>query len=163
MIFKVATPAILIFLSCCCTSPQPKAPQSGLLRILEDTTNNRRAKWDLDQIKHYTNICKAIGIRPLYDGVDSFEVRIWRQFSIYGMATNEEIYSLSVFDTTVMLTFYRVYCKQETYENEGYKYWNPFTEPVIDSFFATSKSFPVKIANNLDLQKIWGLKTQSAL
>ena len=49
----------------------------------------------------------------IYDGVDSFEIRVWRQFSFFGMATDEEIYSLKILDSTISLTFYRVYCSQE--------------------------------------------------
>jgi fibrillarin-like rRNA methylase len=79
------------------------------------------------------------------------------------MATDEEIYSLKILDTTVSLTFYRVYCSQENYDNPNYRNWNPFTNPKIDSFFAVSKTFNNSIIDSLDLQNLWSLKTQSAL
>ena len=132
-------------------------------RILQDTTNNYRAKWDLQQIEHYNNICKAIGINKLYDGTDTFEVRVWRQFSFFGIAADEEIYTLKLLDSTVSLTFYRVYCSEENYNNENYRHWNPFTDPKIDSFMAVSKTFPSKITDSLNLHDLWNLKTQSAL
>lgn len=163
MKFIVVMSAFLSMLLCNCTHRAPMPPKLEFVRMLEDTTGNRRAKWDLMQLQHYTNICKAIGIRPLYDGTDSFEVRMWRQFSFFGMGTDEEIYSLSVLDTSVTLRFYRVYCRQANWETEDFKHWDPFTQPVIDSFFAISKSFPTKIAKNLRLEKLWDLKTQSAL
>lgn len=163
MILKAATIAALTLCACGCTNPKPDVPAHAFERDLEDTTGNRRAKWDLDELQHYNNICKAIGIRPLYNGVDSFEVRAWRQTSVYGMACNEEIYSLAIRDTLVTLTFYRVYCRQLNWDTDDFRHWDPFTQPVVDSFFAVSRSFSGKIAEKLDLQSLWGLKTQSAL
>ncbi|WP_133055373.1 hypothetical protein [Niastella koreensis] len=113
------------------------------------------------QVEHYNSICKGIGLNRLYDGVDSFEVRAWRQFSVFGMATDEEIYSLRLIDSTVNLTFYRVYCTQNNDEN--FRTWNAFTDAKIDSFVAVSKTFPKKIADSIDLRSLWNLKTQSAL
>jgi hypothetical protein len=163
MKFKLATPALFVILAFCCKNPMPKATSTEFVRILEDTTGNKRAKQDLIQLKHYSNICKAVGIQPLSNGADSFAIRVWKQFSFFGMATDEEIYTLSIEDTTVRLTFYRVFCKDVNYESGNYKFWNPFTEPVVDSFFAVSRTFSSKITANFKLQNLWNLKTQSAL
>lgn len=102
-----------------------------------------------------------MGIRKLEDGADSIEVRIWRQFSVFGMATDEEIYSLKLLDSTVNLTFYRVYCTKN--KEEDFRYWDAYMEPKIDSFVAVSKSFPKTIIDSIPIQDIWGLETQSAL
>ncbi len=163
LFYRLTIPTLLILALWSCKSSTQKTVTTNFERILQDTTNNHRAKWDLEQLEHYNNICKAINLNRLYDGVDSFEVRLWRQFSFFGMATDEEIYSLKKLDTTVRLTFYRVYCSQENYDNPNYRNWNPFTNPKIDSFFALSKSFPIKIIDSLNLQNLWTLKTQSAL
>ena len=163
MRFKAFLPVLVCMSLFSCDRPGPKPVQAGFMRILQDTTNNRRAKWELDRLEHYNSICEAIGTNKLCDGVDSFEVRLWRQFSIYGIAADEEIYSLKVSATTVSLTFYRVYCTRESDANSNYGRQNPYTKPLIDSFFAISKSFPIKTINSIDLQNLWDLKTQSAL
>ena len=160
---RTAIFGFIIGLFCSCTAPRPKIVQVNFIRLLEDTTNNRRAKLDLEQLKHYNNICKAIGINRLYDGADSIEVRAWRQFSVFGEAADEEIYSLKLFDTTVSLTFFRVYCANVNYENGNYRDWDAFTDPKIDSFVAVSRTFPIKILAGINLQRLWELKTQSAL
>ncbi len=140
-----------------------KKTSSNFERILTDTTNNYRAKWDLDQIKHYNSICKEIGLKNLYDGVDSFELRVWKQISVFGMGEDEEIYSLRLSDSVVSLTFYRIFCRRGTYENDHYKTWNAFTEAKVDSFVAISKTFPSSIIDSLDLKGLWSLQSQSAL
>ena len=161
MIIKITILTLFSVALFSCKSPGPNSIQTKFERILQDTTNNYRAQWDLEQLDHYNNICKAIGLNRLYDGVDSFEVRAWRQVSVFGMATDEEIYSLKIVDSTISLTFYRVYCTPEN-DHENYSL-NPFTHPKIDSFFAVSKTFPIKIADSINLQGLWSLKTQSAL
>jgi hypothetical protein len=157
MTFKITLLALFVLCIFSCNGPGTKPIQAGFERILLDTANNRRANAELERLAHYNNLCKAIGINKLYDGAGTFEVRVWRQFSVYGMAADEEIYSLKLDSTTFSLTFYRVYCAQE---NGNY---NPYTEPKVDSFFAKSKSFPIKILDSMHLQDLWDLKTLSAL
>lgn len=130
-------------------------------RILQDTTNNDRAKWDLEQLAHYNSICQAIGLNKLEDGSDSLEVRVWRQFSVFGMSADEEIYNIKVIDSTYILTFYRVYCTANNDQN--YNSWNSFAFAKIDSFKAISKTFKSKDLPNTYLNKIWNLKAQSEL
>jgi len=154
---------LLVVLLFSCNSSKQKTVEKNFNRLLQDTTNNHRAKGELNQLEHYNNICKAINLNKLYDGVDSFEVRLWRQFSVFGMATDEEIYSLKIIDTTVSLTFYRVYCTQENYDNPNWRNWNPFTNPKIDSFIAVSKTFNSSLVDSLNLKNLWNLKTQSSL
>ncbi len=148
MIFKITILALFTLGLLSCKSKNTNLNKPTFERLLQDTTNNRRAKSDLEQIEHYNNISKAIGLNKLYDGSDSFEVRAWRQFSVFGGGDDEEIYSLKIIDSTVNLTFYRVY-------------W--IGENKIDSFFAVSKTFPIKIVDSMNLQNLWNLKTLSAL
>ncbi|OQP43595.1 hypothetical protein A4H97_33900 [Niastella yeongjuensis] len=158
----VILPLLLLALFCC-KNPDPNLVQTKFERILEDTANNRRAKFDFEELAHYNNICKAIGLNRLYDGSDSLEIRVWRQFSVFGMAADEEIYSLKILDSTVSLSFYRVYCTKENYDKDNFGNQNPFTQPKIDSFLAISKTFSTKIVDSIDLLNLWNLKTLSAL
>ena len=148
MIFKITILAVFTLGLLSCKNKNTNFDKPRFERLLQDTTNNRRAKQDLHYVEHYNSICKLIGINKLSDGVDSFEVRVWRQFSVFGQEDDEEIYSLKIVDSTVYLTFYRVY-------------WIP--ENHVDSFFAVSKSFPIKIVDSMNLQNLWNLKTLSAL
>ena len=146
-----------------CQNNLDKEESTSFERILTDTTNNYRAKWDLDQIKHYNSICKEIGLNSLYNGVDSFEIRAWDQTSFFGMGADENIYSIKFSDTLVSFTFYRIFCKHGSYDNESYKIWDAFTEAKVDSFTAISKTFPTSIIDSLNFQELWNLKSQSAL
>ncbi|RZL44464.1 MAG: hypothetical protein EOP00_19855 [Pedobacter sp.] len=146
-----------------CQNNLDKNESPNFERILTDTTNNYRAKWDLEQIKHYNSICKEIGLNSLYDGVDSFEIRAWDQTSFFGMGTDENIYSIKLSDSLVSFTFYRIFCKHGTYDDDNYKTWDAFTEAKVDSFTAISKTFPTSIIDSLNLQELWNLKSQSAL
>ncbi|MBC7938131.1 MAG: hypothetical protein H7Y86_22505 [Rhizobacter sp.] len=152
---------ILLFFSC--SDGLEKEIPSNFNRILTDTTNNHRAKWDLDQIAHYNSICEEIGLNKLYDGAESLEIRAWQQTSFFGMGTDEEIYSLKFADSIVHMTFYRIYCRKGNYDNDTYKTWNAFTEAKVDSFIAISKTFPSSIIDSLHIDSIWSLKSQSAL
>jgi len=144
---------------------EPKmSVNTKITKLLQDTANNDRAKWDLEQLEHYNNICKVIGLNKLEDGSDSLEVRIWKQFSVFGMATDEEIYCIKIIDSTYMLSFYRVYCTHETYdENGNYNKWNAFKDPKLDSFKAISKTVHADKFKDIDLNKIWNIKSQSEL
>jgi hypothetical protein len=138
-----------------CKGSRPK--RTGFLRLLQDTTGNRRAKYDLEELEHYNNICKAIGINRLCDGAGRFDLRCWQQVSVFGMAADEQIYSMKVLDSTLTLTFYRVYCASENGSRD------PFTEPKIDSFVAASKTFPIEIIADIDQKDWWKLQPESAL
>lgn len=144
-----------------CKNEVPSTSENQFIRILQDTTNNDRAKWDLEQLEHYNSICKAIGLNKLEDGSDSLEIRLWSQFSVFGMSADEEIYNIKFIDSTVMLSFYRVYCTPNNDEN--YNTWNAFTKAKVDSFKCISKTYKTKEIQFSELGKIWNLKTQSEI
>jgi hypothetical protein len=154
---------VLLLLLKSCKNEQGSNSSKKIIKILQDTTNNDKAKWDLEQLEHYNNICKEIGLNKLEDGADSLEVRVWQQLSIFGMATDEEMYSIKVSDSNYYLTYYRIYCTRENYDNENYNKWNAFKKPKIDSFIATSKTINSKQLKELNLERVWNIKTQSEI
>jgi len=134
--------------------------------IIPDTTNNKRAQWDLEKIGYYSKIAYQLGLNDLKRGVDSFEIRAWYNFSF---SNSKELYTIKLHDSTCSITYYRYYLKRFDLGHEKQnRNWNPITQPIIDS--NVSKSVLIK---NVDLKKgdlkkfdlaaIWDLHSQSEL
>jgi hypothetical protein len=128
--------------------------------ITPDTTNNSRAKRDLESFKHSSGISKQLNLPDIAKGVDSLEIRAWYSFSF---SNSEELYTLKFIDTTCILTYYRVYTRDYNYDEEPRKIWNPYSEPIVDS--AVSKTIILKVDDyrNLHIDRIWNLKSQSEI
>ena len=128
--------------------------------IIPDTTNNNRAKRDLESFKHVTEISKQLNLRDIAKGVDSLEIRAWYSFSF---SNSEELYSLKFIDTTCLLTYYRIYTRDYNYDEQPRKIWNPFSQPIVDS--AISKTIILKVDDykNLHIDRFWNLKSESQI
>lgn len=129
--------------------------------FIPDTTNNRRAYLDLNDIHYRSKLENKIGLSDLKRGVDSFEIRLWYDFSF---SNSKELYVLKFQDTSCLLSFYRVYPRQINYDDENRnREWNPYIDPIIDSSVSKSVLLSAEKYKSLHSDSIWFLKSQSEL
>ena len=158
----------LTILTVCCLSCKTKTEKvvspiitDRFLSFVPDTTNNFRAQWDLDDLKYRVKLEQQIGLKDLTQGTDSFEVRLWYDFS---MGIAQELYILRFQDTICNLSYHRVYPKHINYDDENrHREWNPYTDPIVDSSVSRSVLLIAKDYKSLHLDSIWFLKSQSEL
>lgn len=158
----------LMILALCCLScktktEKPTVPiiQDRFLSFVPDTTNNFRAQWDLDDLKYRVKLEQQIGLKDLTQGSDSFEVRLWYDFS---MGIAQELYVLRFQDTICNLSYYRLYPKRINYDDENRnREWNPYKDPIVDSSVSRSVLLTANDFKNLHVDSIWFLKSQSEL
>ena len=154
---------ILSCLSCKTKSEksESKIIKDRFLSFVTDTTNNSRAQWDLDDLKYRVKLEQQIGLKDLTQGTDSFEVRLWYDFS---MGIAQELYILTFQDTVCNLSYHRIYPKHINYDDENRnREWNPYKDPIVDSSVSKSVLLLSKDYKNLHLDSIWFLKSQSEL
>ena len=145
----------------CRTKTETIASTSGFQLLIPDTTNNRRAHWDFDDINYRTKLENQIGLSDLKKGADSLEIRLWYDFSF---SNSQELYVLKFKDTSCFLLYYRVYPRTINYDDENRnRQWNPYADPIVDSSVSKSVLLPKDILNNLHIDSIWLLKSQSEL
>lgn len=161
--FFIIIIAILFCISCKTTPVQPesKSVKDSFLLLVPDTTNNRRAQGDLNDLKYRTKLEHLIGLKDLTKGADSFEIRLWYDFS---MGNSQELYILRFQDSVCNLSYHRIYPKPVNYDDENRnREWNPYTDPIIDSSVSKTVLLTAKDYKNLHLDSIWMLKSQSEL
>ncbi len=153
---------ILIFsLFSCKTNTERIVADNSIQLLIPDTTKNKRAQLDLDYIEHYSQIAKLLGFEDLKKGVNSFEIRLWNDFSFVSI---NELLILKQIDTTYRMTYCRLYFRHFDYENENRnRGWNAFKQPIVDSSFSKTVLLKKEDLNNLNLQEIWSLRSQSEL
>ncbi len=158
--FLPLTIFIFSFLSCK-TKTESVVAENSIQLLIPDTTKNIRAQSDLDYIEHCSEIAKQLGLGDLKKGVDSFEIRLWNDFSF--VSTNE-LFILKLLDTTYSMTYYRLYYRSYDYDNENRnRQWNPFKQPIVDSCFSKTVLLKKDDLKSLNLQEIWSLYSQSEL
>ena len=124
------------FLSCK-TKTETTIASKGFQLLIPDTTNNRQAHLDFDDINYRSKLENQIGLNDLKKGVDSLEIRLWHDISFSNF---EELYILKFQDTNSLLSYYRVYPRGINYDNENEnREWNPYTDPIIDSLVSKFK------------------------
>ena len=149
------------FLSCKIKPEKIAAAVNNIQLLIPDTTKNERAKRDLERIEYHTKISKQLGLNDFKKGADSFEIRAWYSFSF---SNSQELYDLKVLDTNYTISYYRFYCRQIDYENENRnRDWNPFTNPIIDSFVSKSILLKKKDCDSLGLNMFWSLRSECEL
>lgn len=156
-----------IFIFCCLScKTKPEKTESNTIKdpyllFVTDTTNNRRAKWDLFDLKYRIKLEQQIGLQDLTLGADNLEIRLWYDFSMGG---SQALYTFRFKDTLCNLSYYRIFPRPHNYDyaNRNQK-WNSYTDPIIDSSFSRSIMLNFKDLENLHLDSIWLLKTQSEL
>lgn len=161
----ILTLTILFF---CCLSCKTKyeKPESNTIKdpylsFITDTTNNRRAKWDLLDLKYRVNLAQQIGLKDLTLGADSLEIRLWNDVSEGG---SQALYTLRFQDTICYLSYYRIFPAPNKFDNsKRSRDWGLYVDTIVDSSFSRSKLLNSKDYQNLHLDSIWLLKTQSAL
>jgi hypothetical protein len=158
--FLVLAIAIVTIFSCM-TKTDTTVTSGGVQLLFPDTTNNRRAQSDIDDINRRSILESQLGLSDLKNGADSLEIRLWYDLSL---SISKDLYILKFQDTTCLLSYYRVYPRQiRDDQQNGNKKWNPFTDPIIDS--SVSKSVLIKNGNlkAFHIDSIWFLKSQSEL
>jgi hypothetical protein len=129
--------------------------------ILTDTTNNHRAKWDLDDFNYRTKLENQLGLSNLKNGADSLEIRLWYDFSF---SNSQDLYTLKFIDTICIVSYFRVYPKQYNYDDQNRnRNWNPYKDPIIDSSFSKTVTISNDKSEYNNFDSIWFLKSQSDL
>jgi hypothetical protein len=157
--------SILLIFFLCCLSCKTKTvitpPLDRFLSFVPDTSKNYRAQWDLDDLKYRVKLERQIGLRDITQGADSFEVRLWYDFS---MGIAQELYILRFEDTICNLSYHRIYPKRIDYDDENRnREWNPYKEPIVDSSASHSVFLSAKDYIDLHIDSVWSLKSQSEL
>jgi hypothetical protein len=159
---QLLTLTILIFaLASCKTNSEKVVSENVFQVILTDTTNNHRAKWDLDDFNYRTKLENQLGLSSLKNGADSFEIRLWYDFSF---SNSQDLYMLKFIDSNCVVSYFRVYPRAINYDDESRdRRWNPYKDPIIDSSFSKSITLSKNKFQNLNLDSVWILKSQSDL
>ena len=148
-------------LTSCKTSSDKVISEKVFQIILTDTTNNHRAKWDLDDFNSRTKLENQLGLSNLENGADSLEIRLWYDFSF---SNTQDLYTLKFIDTNCIISYFRVYLRQYNYDDQNRnRNWNPYKDPIIDSSFSKTISVSKSKFQNLNLDSVWLLKSQSDL
>jgi hypothetical protein len=153
---------ILIFgLTSCKTNTNKVGNDQVFQIILTDTTKNHRAKRDLDDFNYRSMLENKLGLSNLKKGADSFVVRLWYDFSF---SNSQDLYTLKFIDTNCVVSYFRVYPRTINYDDENRdRSWNPYRDPIIDSSFSKTITLSKSKFQNLNLDSIWVLKSQSEL
>jgi hypothetical protein len=156
---------ILVFCCFSCKTKTEKPVNTTLkdrfLSFVPDTSNNFRAQWDLDDLKYRVKLEQQIGLSDLTKDTDSFEVRVWYDFS---MGIAQELYILRFQDTICNLSYHRIYPNHINYDDENRnREWNPYKDPIVDSSVSRSVLLNTRDYNSLHIDSIWFLKSQSEL
>ena len=155
---------LIVFFFCLlsCKTKNDKVVTTGTFQFLmADTANNFRAQWDLRDFNFCSKLENQIGLKEIKDGADSLEIRLWYDFSF---SNSKELYILNFQDTGCLLSYYRIYPRQINYDDENRnREWNPYADPIIDSFVSKSALLSIGDAKDLHIDSIWFLKSQSEL
>ncbi len=152
---------LIVSLLSCKPNTERIVAENSIQLLIPDTTKNTRAQLDLDYIEHYTQIAKQLGLGDLKKGVDSFEIRLWNDFSFVSI---NELLILKQIDSTYRMTYCRLYFRRYDYENENRnREWNPFKQPIVDSCFSKTVLLKKGDLKSFNLQEIWSLHSQSEL
>ena len=154
---------ILCCLSCKTKTEKPVSTtiKDRFLSFVPETSKNFRAQWDLDDLKYRIKLEQEIGLKDLTQGADSFEVRLWYDFS---MGIAQELYILRFQDTICNLSYHRIYPKRINYDNENRnREWNPYKDPIVDSSVSRSVLLTNKDFKSIHIDSTWFLKSQSEL
>lgn len=152
----------------CCLSCKTKTEKvvatpvlDRFLSFVPDTSKNFRARWDLDDLKYRSKLERQIGLSDLTQGADSFEIRLWYDFSL---GIEQELYILRFQDTICNLSYHRIYPKRINYDDENRnREWNPYKDPIVDSSVSRSVLLTAKDFKDLHIDSVWSLKSQSEL
>jgi len=152
---------LILGLSSCKTNSDKVGDDKAFQIILTDTTKNHRAKWDLDDFNYRSKLENQLGLTSLKNGADSFEIRLWYDFSF---SNSQDLYTLKFIDTNCLVSYFRVYPRGINYDDENRnRNWNPYKDPIIDSSFSKTISVSKSKFQNLNLDSVWVLKSQSDL
>jgi hypothetical protein len=145
----------------CNTKTETTTGSGGIQLLIPDTSNNSRARVDLDDIKYRSKLENQIGLNDLQKGADSLEIRLWYNASF---SNSIELYILNLRDTNCLISYYRVYPRQINFDDEKRnRKWDPYSDPIIDSSVSKSVLLTKDNYKNLHFDSIWLLKSQSEL
>ncbi len=145
----------------CKTNSDKVVSENHFQVILTDTIKNHRAKWDLDDFNYRLRLEKMLGLSNLKNYADSLEIRLWYDFSF---SDCQDLYTLKFIDTNCIVSYFRVFPRREIYDkNTDSHKWLPFLERVIDSSFSKTITISKYKFQNLNLDSVWFLKSQSDL
>jgi hypothetical protein len=106
----------------------------------------------LRDLKYRIKLEQQIGLSDLTQMPDSFEVRLWYDFS---MGIDQELYVLRFQDTICNLSYYRIYPKPINYDDENRsKEWDPYNDPIIDSSVSKSVLLTAKDYKSLHIDSV---------
>lgn len=147
--------------SSCTTNSKKAVDDKAFQIILTDTTKNRRARWDLEDFNYRSKLETQLGLSNLKNGADSLEIRLWYDFSF---SNSKDLYTLKFIDTNCIVSYFRVYPRNINYDDENRdRSWNPYKDPIIDSSFSKTVSISKGKFQELNLDSVWLLKSQSDL
>ena len=156
--------SLLAFFFIACTNiKQTNSDNSPKLqRFIADTTNNIEAQVDFRVYKEKKELCKRLCLYDLENGSDSFELRFWKEPSMW---EPNILYILKGIDTSWLLYHYQLY--EHHYEINSKQYLDQANNLRIDSFkveaLLPQKMTWTKYISNLHLDSIWKLPSQSEL
>lgn len=151
----------VLVLYSCMTNGNATGNENTLLVIIADTMGNVAAKLDWEDFNRRSKVENQLELSNLRYGADSLEIRIWCDFSF---GNSQELYTLKLFDTNCMITFFRVYLRPINYDNRCWdREWNPDHDPIVDSAFSRTITISKSKVHYLNLDSVWLLKSQSEL
>lgn len=155
----IITLAIVLF--SCKQRNGDTAVTNNIQLLIPDTTQNIRAKTDLDDLLYRSKLEKQIGLTDLRKGADSLEVRLWYSFSF---DNKRDLYIVRVYDTSYLLSYYRVYPRTINFDDENRnRAWDPYTDPILDSVFSATVQLNKNAFAHLYCDSLWLLKSCSEL
>ncbi len=139
-------------------SDEPKNDTITSNKLDTSITNSYTYKSEQEQLKRKRALCKKLALYDIEKGTDDFELRVWLIPSMWDPSI---LYILKGKDTTWTLFHYQYYTLRATALNQYYDH------PNLDSVIMESVR-PQKInwqtyINNLQLDSLWNLKTESEI
>ena len=137
---------------------EPKSDSTNLNKLDTSITNSYAYKSEQEQLKRKRVLCKKLALYDLENGSDEFELRIWLIPSMWDPSI---LYILKGKDTTWTLFHYQYYTMRATALNHYYD--SPNVDSVIMESVRPQKTNWQIYINNLQLDSLWKLKTESEI
>jgi len=121
-------------------------------------TNSYIYQTEQEQLKRKRVLCKKLALYDIENATEDFELRIWLVPSMWDPSI---LYILKGKDTTWTLFHYQYYTRRATDLNQHYD--SPNVDSVIMESVRPQKTSWKKYIDNLQLDSLWNLKTESEI
>lgn len=152
---------VTVLISCNDTSTQADISKkdSAIIAIADTViTNSAAYKNEQGYLKRKRILSNRLALYDIEKGTDDFELRIWLIPSIWDPSI---LYILKARDTTWTLFHYQFYTLQATDPNHYID--NPVVDSVIMESVRPQKTNWQTYINNLQLDSLWNLQTESSI